>query len=424
MIEHGENHIVLSHDGGLWSAQHDPESAAGPLKIRIGDDTVVENCRFHIDDFEPESMVVERFRAHHRGGAAVVEASGLFPFGNEIRLGQTFRYAANHVRITSDLNWPKATEVRRHFALGDLFLPGHWHRFYVFPPLTRLNARRSRPAWHDIPQDSRPGTMIGHWHRPPLAVVFERPDGTRLEVGTGSDVWRWESCLGYCPESGSYKITVEADGIRFIREPLMCCLPYTPAAGQRRFTWHLAWYGTAFPGPRQFPPAETLRFENGKLGDFERDVPAKTPSVVLDTSTLPVPASARKALSAPDLIRGKLASVPCWESHPVSKLARSVIRRLAAMSDNGYLRIKGLLPQPCHVAGHVDRRETDGVAHWDINGILDFCVWARRQLGESWEMRLENRLAEILPSLRCLELPNGFDPQEMVAPKTDMELGE
>jgi hypothetical protein len=57
--------------------------------------------------------------------------------------------------------------------------------------------------------------------------------------------------------------------------------------------------------------------------------------------------------------------------------------------------------------------------HWDINAILDFCVWTRRQLGEEWAVRVENRLVDTLPSLRGIELANGFDPEQVVEPELE-----
>lgn len=417
MIEHAPFDVVLTHDDGLWSVRHDPELAAGPAEIRINEDVLVRDCAPRIDDLRPDSAVLEKFRAYHRGGAAVVEAKGVFPFGNEIAFSHVWRYAANHVRVTTDFNWPRDCEVKRHLSLGDLFLPGRWKRFLVIPPALHL-AAGAKIRWQNLPAETAAGTMIGHWHRPPLAVVFERENGNRLEVGTGSDLWRWEKSFGHGPESGSYKLVVEDTGIRFVREPLMCCLPFTPPAQQYRFTWYMAWSSPAWRMAGDFPPAAKVATDDARKIMLDAQS-AQALSFLIDFTAPALPNSARKAQTAVDFIRGKTGSVPCWQCNATNRLARSLIRQMQARFGSGHIRLKGLLPQPCYVPGHVDRKNEDGIGHWDINAILDFCVWARRQLGRDWQLRIENRLTDMLPSLKGIELTNGFSPERISDDDTD-----
>ncbi len=407
MIQHEPERVVLSHDNRLWQATHCPQRLSGGNQVVLpGGDVVACDGGVRVDDLPPASAVLDRFRAYHRGGSAVVESEGFYPFGNELRLSQSWRYAGNHVRITHDLNWPRDTRVDRHLSLGDVLLPGRWKRFYLLPPALHL-AEGVNPGWRDIPADTPPGTMIGHWHRPPLAIVCERDNGTRLEIGTGSDLWRWEQSLGAGPESGSYKLIVEADGLRFVREPLMCCLPFTPNRQIYRFKWYMAWWSPAFPAGRQLPAAERIRLDDQRRAIL--DLPAgQPPALLLDLSALPCPLTARRLPTRPDFIRGIAAGTPCWESAAAQKVARAIIRQIAALPTPGILRIKGLLPQPCHTPAHVDRKAENGIVHWDVTSILELSVWMRRQLADGWTMQAENRLAEILPSIQGIGLANGF----------------
>lgn len=412
MIKYTDSAVVLGHDDGLWTAEHSPEVGSGPLSICLLDDTLVKDCGFHIDDLTPDCAVLDKFRAYHRGGAAVVETKGVFPFGNEIRFSQVCRYAANHARFTFDFNWPKNTEVKRHLGLGNLFLPGEWRRLLILPPAPPLGSA-PKPAWREIPPASEENMMLGHWHSPPLAVVFERPDGTRLEVGTGSDIWRWQNSFGAGPENGSYKIILEKDGIRFIREPLMCCAPFTPPARQVRFTWYMAWYGKSFAASKSTRADSPLSLDKSKKLALPETLEANQ-AFSIDLAALVVPAAMRKSLSAADFIRGKTSGTACWENNAANKMVRAFIRQLAAKYDGGELRLKGLLPQLCFVPGHVDRKAENGIVHWDMGAILDLTTWIRRTLGDAWTLRLENRLVESLPSLRGIELANGFDPDAVI----------
>jgi hypothetical protein len=199
-----DQQITVAHADWKWTASHDPGRFGGPESICLGRDRVVSGCRMYVDDLDTADALIESQRLRRRGGCAVVESRGRFPFGAELHFSQVCRYAANHVSVTADFNWPRGFPVRRHFGLGSLLLPGRWARFFVVPPALHL-AQGVTPAWQEVPDNVAAGTMIAHWHRPPLALVFERSNGTRIEIGVGDDVWRWEQNLGCGMENGSYR---------------------------------------------------------------------------------------------------------------------------------------------------------------------------------------------------------------------------
>ncbi|MBN2451185.1 MAG: hypothetical protein JXR77_12395 [Lentisphaeria bacterium] len=401
----GEFRVV--HPEGEWEACHAAARVDGPRRIEVLGGEVVRDVSIYVDDVAGELLLPDRVRSLRKGGCAVVQTRGHYPFGSEVGVSQSFRYAANHVQVTTDLHWPSRAPVVRHLGVGGFFLPGRWLRFYCVPPCLHL-AEGSLPRWHPIPSQAAGSGMAGHWHRPPCALVFEREDGVRLEVGTGCDGWRWERNMGFGPEAGSYKVLQQEDGIRVVREPLMTCAEVVPAARDYRFTWYLAWssgppaLGEDFPDP--VVPAGGERGEPPRSAAFEAREPL---SLLLDFGQLEWAPSACRVPSAEAYGRGCRLPAPCWHSRGVQKQARRIIRRLAALPAPGWLTVRGFAPGVCWDPAHCDR--TGGpLPHWDLDALLDFAVWTRQQLGPEWRIRAEAPGWESLPSVSGLFAVNGF----------------
>lgn len=390
MIERAENLVSIQHPEYGWEAVHATDRFGGPLRLTAGAGVLLEGTRTYVDDLDDSSILVTSTRAFRKGGAAVVVSSGYLPFGGEATFRQTCRYAANHVRVTLDIGWPRGGLVRRHLGVGGHWLPGPWRRVFCVPPASHL-ADGAEPAWHSIPAAPTDAHMVAHWHRPPLALVFERADGTRLELGTGSDLWRWEQSLGYGPECGSYKVIACAEGVRVVREPLMCCREFSPTPRPYRLSWYAAW---SLPG------------------DAGRTVVGAKATQVGFAAGQPSLPSLRTASSAAQ-VRGERSPCACWLASATSRAARRTIRSLSAQGSGGELAASGLTPGICWDAAHLGRRVPDGLVHWDINALLDFSVWARQQLGPAWRVvpRADGSWAE-LPSVCGLFAQNGFADAE------------
>ena len=351
MIEQDSEHIVIEHQDGLWTAEHAAHRLAGPQRIQVGGQDMALGTPFHVDDVSDEAAVASRPRAYRKGGVAVVSTSGRFPFGRPLEYQQTCRYAGNHVRVTVDIQWPRDTAVQRHLGLGGVVLPGEWKRFFCVPPALH-QASGTVGRWERIPTPPSAGeTMIGHWHRPPLALVFERADGAALELGTGSDLWRWESAFGAGLEGGSYKVLLRKEGIQIVREPLMCCSPHTPVPRPYRLSWYMAWRGAKGTWTTQVLKGERRLFTlgaNGELIAENGEIPSDShlidsgECIVLDVGGCVWPAEWRRSGSVPDFIRGTLLSVPCWHSTGVQKAVRRAIRQLKGRGREGQLLLHGL----------------------------------------------------------------------------------
>lgn len=407
-----DNITEISPASGAWRAVHDATRVDGPLEIRCGEDVLVRDVTFHVDDLGAELALSDRFRVAYKGGTATVDLAGRYPFGAEVGITQVLRYAANHVRGVSDLHCPAGTIVRRHLGLAGLFLPGRWERFYCVPPCLHLAEGRVA-AWQDIPAATAGSGMIGHWHRPPLALVLERADGTRLEIGTGGDVWRWERNLGFGPEAASYKLMQETAGVRLVREPLMVCAEVQPVARVYRLSWYLAWAPPGGnPAPARFPEAVPIAFsERGDALVREAVGSAAVPALVLDMGTWPGPDRARRAPSAAAVLKDCREPAWCWECDGVQKAFRRIVRQVAALGPEGSLTLRGLTPGPCWDPAHCQRRG-EPVAHWDLDALLSLANWGRQQLGLGWEITVEAPGWEALPSMAGLFAPTGFAAAE------------
>lgn len=420
--------VRLSPAGNAWEAAVRLDRMLALVSVSLQGRELFRNVQETFNGLPFSGALMNAGKNGRKGGAAVVETGGYFPFGGQIRIEHQAVFAANHARFRMDIAWPARTEIRRHLETGSLFLPGPWTRFFCIPPAQHLVEGKA-PAWTAVPAAPKTGDaaaatlMIAHWHRPPLVLLFERPDGTRLELGTGSDLWRWEQALGAGPESGSYKLLLEADGIRFVREAAMCCTPFQPEARDYRLTWYAAWSergafaaengtGKAPDGKPGEPPPALLAPD----GSFDADVAAGAAEITLDFTRLRLQPHWCRCASPADYALGQRGA-PCWEEGGVQKAVRSVIRKLAAARpQGGRLRMRGVLPGICRDPAHLGKKSGGReLPHWDINSILDFAEWTRRQLGPAWEIIPDRALPapwNELPSLAGLFTPSGFEAPE------------
>ncbi len=393
---------------GLWRALHDPSRVDGPARILCGEDCLVEGVTLSLDDYGSEVLYRDRFRAYRKGGAAVVGTEGHFPFGAEVRVRRDLRYAANHVRGTTDVVWPRGASVQRCLGLAGVFLPGVWKRFLCLGPADET-APGPAATWHELPSPAAPAT-VRQWRRPPLALVFERGDGARVEIGTGVDVWRWERCLGKGAGQGRYSVAVEPAGVRVLRAPLAPAAAVEPEARTYRFGWYLAWQPAGWP-PAGDPVPEPVPIPFSERGEALVRAAAggrPFPSLLLDAGDLHCPEPGRRVPAAAALRAGARGPDPCWQSPVAQKAFRRVIRQIASLAREGALTVRGLSPGLCWDPGHCDR-QGGALPHWDLEALLSLAEWTRHQLGAGWEVRLETPASwAVFPSVLGLFAQTGF----------------
>lgn len=406
--------IVVRHEKLDWEAEF-CDVFGGPVEVRYEGKPLLKNYRFYVDDLDNHYAVTKKQRRFHRGGSAVVTSEGYFPFGSELSFSQTCRFAMNYFRITFDLRWLRGTLVKRHFGLGCLELPGKFVRYWCLPAaLHQVEGKQAE--WIELPVASDEKVMVGHWHRPPLALVFERDDGVLIEVGTGSDLWRWEENLGAGPETGSYKIFLTQEGITYSREPLMTCTPFTPDARPYRFTSHIAWGKKQDLVVRNFENTSKITFSQNLEPQIAEVPQDKNICYEVDFSAIKWNEAALHVHPVLPEMKMETTSTPCWEDDLVQKSARRLIRKLQKMSDfqTATLVITGVDLACCWNSSHLERGKNATLLHWDINAFLDFVVWLKQQLGLNWQVEVKTKTEMPLISLAGIRNPLGFSLAEVI----------
>jgi len=399
---------TIAPSEGLWRALHEVSRVDGPAALFCGDDCLARGVTFHLDDYGAELMLCDRFRSGHRGGMATVESAGRFPFGAGVGLKQVLRYASNHVRGVIDVDWPRGGTLRQRLGLGGMFLPGPWRRVRCLPPVSAGEAD-AEAGWVELGSGAAAAAPIGPWQRPPLAWVLERPDGSRLEVGTGSDLWRWERGLGFGPGAGDYVLTVEPAGVRVVRAPLVAAAAVQPEARAYRFGGYLAWQaGGVTAGRLEAREPVPVRFSaQGEALVREAARGQRPPDLRLDLKAWPCPAPGRRLPTAAAARSGVRGTDPCWESAVVQKAVRRMIRQIASLGPEGTLALRGMAPGACWDPSHWDRHG-EPLPHWDMEGLLELSDWGRQQLGPDWQVMVEAPGWEDFPSVGGLFARSGF----------------
>ncbi|WDE99057.1 hypothetical protein PQO03_14565 [Lentisphaera profundi] len=403
MIEKDEDKNIYVIEKN-WQAYHSVDSCGGPSEIKIENKSVITDIRSSISGLEDSQCITRRVKEYHKAGQSVVESEGYLPYGGESEFMQTCRYHKNLLRVTQDINIRKGTTINRHFSVGSLNLKGKYVAFTVIPP-AQHQSEGSEPYTRDIPDWKGKELMIGHWHRPPIAIIFHRKDGIDIEVGTGFDVWRWEENLGYHPESGSYKINLNKNGLEFIREPLACCEDFLPAQRNYRFTWHIAWNNENDKLTIPDHSKLYIPFKNaGQEVDFER-LKRNLSETTEENAYLYL--NIHRGLSWPDhsfavpssqaycceLVSEEL----CWQSPLISRRLKKIVRRISEMDGVKGLILEGIQPGVCYNPSHVDKKDVMGLVHWDINPIFDFLSWLDNHVKDKFKVFLNPHEDERLP---------------------------
>lgn len=381
MINKEEDRYTFTDDSGKWIAEHPPEGIQGPLKISYKNDTLLQDCIGYCGSKSESSAVSRKTKDFHKGGVSVIETEGFLPFEDgKINYRHSYKYSNKWLRVVSDISFLGNTPIKRHFGLGSLFLPGKWKDIYV-QPAAALTVHGAEEKLISVPKHKNNDVMLAHWHRPPLSVTFRRPNGTSIEIGTGSDLWRWEENLGYAPESGSYKIILEKDGIRFIREPLACCEDFNPENRSYKFSWYIAWRENG--ANKSLPNHHSVSVLLDDKGEVDTQI-IKTKLAdktlygyaVLDLNSFDWKDKQLISSSPYDFIRNIKSKHACWNCSSVVTRLKSAIRKLADIEELDGIVFKNFSPKVCYQSHHVNKKHENGTAHWDINGLFDFAAWA------------------------------------------------
>lgn len=387
----GESSYEIQHEQEQWVAGYDCTSPNGPLYVSQDGVVFLKNLQNCIDD---RPMDVEKTRANRKGGKAVNDTEVSLYGRNASGFRQITRYGNNVCRVTTDVIMKRGTIVKKYLRLGSFTLPGKWVRLLEIP-------LEGEAFWSDLSVGVR-----RHSGMCPLAWVFEREDGFRVELSAGFDLWRWRNGLEGTEQETL--IDVREDELFFDRH--LVSVPETaqvetedgeaagvePGPRDYRFCYQLAWSVASVKQEAVESVPPMVDISSGSLGELPPDM-----ALSIDLGQLPV-----SALGCTD---GDASRGICWESNASLQYAKRIIRQLAAAGDKGWLHIAGgLEPSVCTCGKHVDRPRGK-TPHWDLNGIICFSQWVRQTLGADWRITYESKgIWSELPSMQCLFGPNGF----------------
>ena len=372
--------LDITESNGLWSATHAKGRCGGPRKVAIKDDIISDFC-CSIDSVPDYLIHSKNARVYHKAGQSIFEGEGTYPTGQTLR--QISRYAANAMRVTWDINWPKATAPKDAVQIGNATLNGKWNK---------LLALKRDGTLDEIGLTST--TTIAWQENPPLALVFEREDGTQVEFSYGFDLWRWDFGLGLT-NTTPLRVTVSEDSVQILRQvsdpsvaPSEKEEAPTPQPREYRFMATLAW---ASPEMEQYTLRAKSQGESTPIsfddsGLLLNGLPEGTCRFAIDLSPLPY---------------------TCLESDPLLSRMKRFIRQLATYSAEGSVVFSGFSPAICTEGSHCTKRHA--TLHWDHQALLSFSAWAKNCLGDGWQLDFQfpAPLAK-LPSLKYISLPNGF----------------
>ncbi len=437
--------MELTHPQATWKLLYDDGAAAGPCSLETQGAVLFQDMQCRVDGTDDARLSQTKARHFHKGGCAVFEGSGEFARGIPVGVRQTQRVAANTLRVTYDIKWPKATALKEGLELGSAKFPGEWRRYLA---VTSENA--SDAQWKELPQDLKSAPL--RLSPIPEVLVLEDVQGRRLEWGLGDDLWRWNKGLNgeFLHAKGELRLEALSQGGLFLRRFVALCdpeeearfakllendprfLPPAPAedaeadaaeasgepgaapavqapeipvsqpeARVYRFSAYLAWSEPALisqvtaESPVVLPVSENGLDGKALSGLCEKGAPC----VALDLAGFPLPVQGRRD--------GDKNASACWESRPFQNLFRRCVRQLAQSSEGGVLVLRGVAPGWCVTAAHETRKSQ--ALHWDLPAILETIAWARQALPAAWVIRVPMEgIWKELPSLSALGAASGF----------------
>ncbi len=374
--------LVLEAADKSWRLHHPAERLEAPGQLVVDAEIAWHGARCRLGDLSDELALVERVRGTRKGQTLLVHAEGYLPFGTQPAFRHTSRCSDGLLRVTTDLRLRPRTLLRQQIEIGSLELTSDLRR------------------WRALETDAQGLPHLGEWQRleapfawpePPLALVFERADGCQIEVGHGSDLWRWQDGLKVAPGSARWELAPDGEngGWQLRRIVARIVEPVEAPVLEYRFTWYAAWRPAALATQRLLPePDLVLPWQApGKLSTAALEALRDGSVAVLDLA----------ATEWPEELCHSHGARPCLSSRGATKRLRHAIRQLDSLHDRHFqLILRGISPALCRRSNHLSGRGER--LHWDINALIDFVGWCQHVLGPERPVLVDTGQLE-LPSL-------------------------
>ena len=342
--------IEIENDS--WSATHDLEKQQPfllDLKSEVGDsDISIKLKGVRVASFY-ESMAMPIKAVRHdfmEEDGHKVETTSVIPFGSEPAVLRKFEYLGNIIKITTDLRL-KAPVMGTLFSLDELLLKGDWERYAVLG-ISAVSQIDKKIKWNKVPESDK---VLYDSDNLFEVLLLEDKNGSRFEVGTGFDIWRWNIAQNLDGIDGQLKVELIDGDISLKRHVMTSETEFEIPKRDWRFNWYMAW-------------------DNGS-DDISEEI-----SQGASTSV--------KAIECPDagMVKDQdvVTDMLCFHSKAARNRLKKWVRSQLATAKEELIAVEDMTPHICTNQAHLERAKYDKLLHWDLADIIDFWFWSNRQL--------------------------------------------
>ena len=288
--------------------------------------------RVTLGGFSESNALPSKMRLHESldGLSCSFEAENVIPFGCEYQVKRQMDILASNIgTMTDDLSAVNHGVVG-NVALEDVIFPGPWAALEYLP----YGETAFRTV--ELPVDS---AEIYSGDETVVMLRLTGTDGVQVEYACGSDLWRHRAGKRTAGASGHFEISGSNEEIILKRAVVTFAEDAVIEKRPWRFKSVFSWSTSA--------PAEAA------------------PTV--DIQMLPISANGMQSPAGDAL---------CLCSSPARKVLKDLVRK--ADSDIILGNVKSAI---CFNPAHQDRPGKGDLEHLDIGDLVDFYLWANRQLG-------------------------------------------
>lgn len=326
---------------GAWRAEFSLAEETF-MRFYLGDRLMMNLEPVQINKQAEAQCLPKKARIHQKidGLSMNYNVSNLIPFGSEPKIDRDFHFTDGFARVIQDINPGKHTAAEK-LNIGNMSLPGPWSKIAV---VTVPGAGKSFPELNWVELDGEGDQILFDKSYPFLAVILEAPDGKRLEIGCGDDLWRWGIARDLPGCQGKFSVCASKDFVEIERKPILFDTESDDAVEVERRTWRFKWYFA-------WSDAPALEMSS----DREQ--------ITLDMA---------------DFVE-QGAGHSCMHSIFSRKQLRQALRGIFANNANADVILINAEAHICNQQRHLDRSTKKNFLHWDAWDLMELFIWANRK---------------------------------------------
>ncbi len=386
-----------------------------PLKFKFldpknNDDIIMNVNPVKFGSFGENAGIVKKLRHHKTMDEAThsIEMLSTIPFGSEPKVSRNIQFAQNHAKVVTDIEIKSSLPVKK-LHVDNFTLTGKITEIAVISGenLNVANAPWQKIADLDFSETENNKFKIYNSEKPFLILLVKNSSGDVFEVGTGDDLWRWQTALSHKHIGSEFSITVDNKcnvNVERLVLDLSCDAEAKLDSRNWRFKWYFAWQsGNKNTESKEditelLNNAQVLTTAKGQKSDAVTDnlIFKFTEESLIDAAFLVD--EAKKTLNA-----------PCFEAPATLKVLKKWLRSTIVNANESVKTITLICENNalCYNKSHLDRGNMEKAVHLDVTSKMDFWIWANKQClkcGLKLELKTLNSAGELidLPSLNDL----------------------